>query len=226
MAAWALGAAALLLMMAHEPALVLLGRRGARRRERSAAAAGRWLGLELAAAFALGGFALSTGPPRLWLAVAATLPLAGATLAAVLLGRERTTTGELIAAGALTSAAVPVAAAAGLELADACILWALWAMFFGSLTLSVRGVLAAARKRRPSRRLLWWGVAAALAADALLLVASGNPALAAAFAPVCFVTAALAVWPPAPQRLKAVGLASAGAALITCTALVLLSMAP
>src|SRR3954470_19764255 len=106
-------ASAVALFLAHEPALVAFGRRGQRAREEDGERARRMLLLALAAGTALGASAVWLAPAPARLAAAVAAALGGLLTVAVALRIEKTLSGELLAAAAMTSAGLPVAVADG-----------------------------------------------------------------------------------------------------------------
>ena len=158
--------ASALAFIAHEPVLVLLGHRGPRALEEDGARAKTRL-LLLGAGAALAGVAgVLLAPP---LARAALLvPLALGALLWPLLARkqEKSLGGELLAACALSSLALPVALADGLAPLAALGTLGAWAFGFAASTVAVRGVIA--RQKGHAEATL-----AALAAVTVLFCAAG-----------------------------------------------------
>lgn len=207
-------ASAVSLFLAHEPALVAFGRRGQRVRQEDGGRALRmFLGLLLAGG-ALGVTALwlSPGPARLGAAIAAVL--AALLTGAVALGVEKTLPGELIAAAAMSSAALPVAAADGLRWVEAVSIWGAWLFGFAAAVVPVRAVIVEHQTRAPSARarlagtLLAIGFAAALAAAGEL-----PPRMVLAAAPLFAASIWIALRPPEMKAMTRAGwtLIAAGA---------------
>ena len=136
--------------------------------------------------------------------------------------RERTTPGELLASCGLVGACLPVALAG--DVAAPTAIWILWSAAFAILTLTVRGVLAAARKARRSVRLLWISAALAALAQGLLIALVFNQTLptglAWAFAPVTAFAWAIAIRDPGAQRLRLVGLGMAASSVVSAVVIV------
>lgn len=206
-ASWLFAAAAVLLFFANEPAAVLLGVRGARRQAELAALAKRALARR-AVCGALAGFG------ALWLASpeARSLALIPAVLATGLLPiviakRLKTLPGEFIAAAALASMHLPVAAAGGVA---GALLWtpaAMWLVVTIVTTLSVHAIKARLTGTRP-----WAGAAADWTARIAVLAALCAGAFApdlrpAAMAALLPLVAVLGVnWlAPSTKRLRQVG---------------------
>lgn len=190
--------------LAHEPALVVLGHRGARAQRVDGPRARRRLALLGLGALASGVAGWTLAPPEArW---ACGLPLALATVLApfVLARRERTFAGELVAACALCSCALPVQLAGGAPVALAAAVVATWAISFCSATFAVRGVIAAG-KRRPSAALRSAAVGLAAVGMLLLAHAPGSPTTWLAVGPFGLLGLALAVAPPRPRHLHALG---------------------
>jgi hypothetical protein len=218
-ASTALALAAVLAFVAHEPLLVLAGQRGTRIRREEGARAGRRLAVVAAAAVIAGvaGLALASPEARL----AALVPLGLSLLLVPFIARnaEKTAPGELLAAAALSSAALPVALAAGVPAGMAWGAWAAFCLAFGASTFAVRAVVAHARLRLPAARR---AVAPLLfAASALLLVRAGVIGLPGALgaAPMLVLALALALAPPRPNALKRVGWTLVAASALLCVAL-------
>lgn len=223
-AAWALAGATVAGFLAHEPLLLLLGQRGQNARDRDGPSALGWLaglGALGAALFALGVYGLPAGA-RLLLGV--PLLLSAAVGAAVLLRREKTAPGEVTAALALSSWALPVAAAGSASFATALSCWLVFAAMFVGATGSVRGLIA--QSKGGSGR-------AGLAAGALLPVACAAVATALAaggrvprFLPLALgpsVALGLALWvrPPRARHLRTLGWGLVAASLATGVLVVL-----
>jgi len=206
--------AAVTLFLAHEPALVAFGRRGQRVRAEEGGRALRVFLVLLSGGSALGAGALwlAPGPARLGAAIAAAL--AAMLTGAVALGVEKTLPGELIAAAAMTSAALPVAAADGLRWPEAVSIWGAWLLGFAAAVFPVRAVIVEHRTRSPSAgvrlagTLLAIGFAAALAAAGEL-----PPRLVLAAAPLFAASIWIALRPPGMKEMTRAGwtLMAAGA---------------
>ncbi|MFW5875287.1 MAG: YwiC-like family protein [Myxococcota bacterium] len=221
-AAFALGTAAFLTFLAHEPMMVVLGGRGPRRQREQGRAALIRLAMLIAAAATTGAIGLwLTTPPVRWLVlvpVAVGLPSIGLAFT----GKERSLLGELHVALALSSIALPVAAASGLSTTASIALVGVWTVGFSVGTFAARGVLLQKKDRGRGLR---------IATAAALVVAAGGAALAAsgllsagyALAPLPFALLALvlALRPPSPRRMMALGFGLVGASALTLLTLTL-----
>ncbi len=202
-----LALACLAAFLAHEPLLVALGRRGGRKQKLLGRPA--WLAFALASTAAVGFGAAGAWLSRefIWaLAVPAAFALALAPM--IVLGRERTTPGELLAAWTLAAFGFPVALAAQVSLRDALVCLAVWDGAYLIATLAVRSTLAVA-KGKPSAPLARGAgaSAAALAAAGIALALAHEAPWAAviAFSPLAALAVAIAFRPPDTRHLRAVG---------------------
>lgn len=219
-AAACLTAAAVAAFLAHEPALLLMGQRGTRAlREDGPRARAR--------VAQLGALALAGGAAGLWLMPAAArwtaaVPavLAGVLAPFVLRGDERSTVGELIASAALSSAALPVAFAAGVPGAAAFAAWAAWCLVFFVSTFAVRAVIAHAKAPASWARRLAGPVAAAALAGGAAALGIVHPAGVIGALPMLAVSLFIAARPPRPQQLKRVGWSLVAASVALAVALV------
>lgn len=216
--------------LAHEPLLVVLGRRGARARRDHGSRAVIWLLTTATIAVAAGGVALWLAPASSrWSFLVPLLPTA-LLAAAVASNREKTAAGEITAAIAFSSVAVPVCLAAGTALSTALSIAIAFASLFAGSTLGVRIVILKVRgggdprQVRTARRLLFIlmvCVSVGLVMAALSAVLPWTTLLA--ISPGLLVASALALRPPAPTRLRTVGWTlistSTAAALILIAAL-------
>lgn len=202
---------------AHEPWLVLRGLRGSRaQRENGERARRMFFGL-LALMGVSGGVALAlTGKLGLELAV---LPAVLSIGVAVLVhrGEERTLFGESVAGAALSSFALPVAVADGVDVPRALAMVGAWTAIFAVGTAVVRGLVAKVGRRNALPPL-------AVFLGAAVLYLSGTIALApfAAIVPACVATFVVALAAPPPQKLKRVGYTMAAAHLVSAALLVAL----
>ena len=211
---------ALCAFVAHEPVLVATGLRGSRALREEGGRARRRLAILGAATALAGGAGLWLAPGAARLAAAVSIVLALALAVLIARGQEKTTPGELLAAGALASAAVPVAIASGVAPASAWGAWAAWGLVLGASTVVVRAVIAHARAPLAwPRRLVAPAIAAAVAAAlAFAGVLPGSAAIGVV--PMIALALALALRPPSPRSLKRVGwaLVSTSAALAAALA--------
>lgn len=212
--------ASVALFLAHEPVLILFGQRGTRAAREDSARARRLLAILGAVAALTGSAALLLAPAAAIHAAAVPLGLGVVLAWLIARGAEKTAAGEVLAAGALAGAGLPVAIAAGVTPERAFGAWAAWCLGFGASTLAVRSVIAHARAPvAPLRRLLApmiaIGVAAALWASGVLRA----PA-AIGVAPLLALSLGLAARPPSPRSLRRVGWALVAASFALAIALV------
>jgi hypothetical protein len=214
-----LSGAALAALLAHEPLLLLLGHRGARRGEREGDRARVWgllLGLLGALSLVLGALAL---PPEARPFLALPLILGGEVLLLAWNRQERTLSGEVLAALALSAWAVPIALAGGLAATPALTLWGTYGLAFSLATLAVRTVIASHRPRAQRGLLRCTGatsITLLLVAAVAWAVSSGLPvARVAALLPVGLVALWLCVSLPSPRGLHAIGWTLGGAGTLT-----------
>ena len=129
--------------VAHEPGAILLGARGKRAWREDGPRARRWLAMTAAIAGLSGLFAFALAPePARLLAVFA---FGVAVLAGLLLyeRKERTRSGEIVAAIALAGAAAPVGSASGLPTWIVLVCWCVWAAQFAVSTFAVHALIHA-----------------------------------------------------------------------------------
>lgn len=215
-AALSFAVAACAAFVAHEPLLVVLGQRGGRARRDDGARSGRRLA-------GLGVVAVLSGCAGLALAQNA-LPMVGiaAAIAAVagifvFWGRERSLAGELGASAALTAAALPVAAASGLDAGRA---FAVSAVFYATAIVSTVEVRAVARREESATaRLSAWAVCSFL----VCALAVEAPRFALTVIPPLLVIVGTAVMRPRPARLRQLGWSLAAASLVS-TAMIVLAL--
>lgn len=205
--------AAFLLFFAHEPALVATGRRGQRVREQEGARALRWLWSLGAAGALLGLVALWRMPPHARLAAFVPAAAGIALGAFVAANREKTLPGELVAALAMSSAALPVAVADGVP--HPWLFWAAWALGFASAVFPVRAVVVEHRRGGAAiLRIAPTFVVIALAALILPL------RLFFGTAPLFLAAAAVALVPPGMKQMTRAGWILMAAGILSGIALV------
>lgn len=213
----ALTAAAVAVFCMHEPLLVVLGRRGARARVTDGTRAWRWLAVSAVAALGSAIIALPLSP------VAVAIPGLLGVVVALLIAYdlERTTWAETIVAWCLSSVSVPIAVASGWTLRNALGAAIAWAIGLSAATVAVRGILAAKKKGVPPARTA--ALVVVLPALAGALAAAGAipawPVLASL--PVVAVASFIALRPPHPRSLHAVGWSLVTATVMTGAAIVL-----
>lgn len=222
--ALALTVGAVAVFIAHEPLLVALGHRGARRRARDGDRARRLLRRLSIVAAAAGAAGLWLSPATVWPSLLAVVVPSAALIPLIRRRRERTTPGELLASLGLVGVCLPVALAGDVPERAATSIWLLWSAAFMILTLTVRGVLAAASKSRRSRRLRWISAALAAAAQGSLIALSAAAVvptgLAWAFAPVTAFAWGIAARDPGARSLRVVGLSMAASSVLSAVVIV------
>jgi hypothetical protein len=208
----ALTAAACLLFLANEPARVLAGMRGSRMQENDGGRARtRLLVLVIPGiAAAIAGVALSDW--AVWEACGLVVVATGLVGVCAWRGIVTTVWGELAAEVALTGASLPVLVAGGMSLERAALVWAGWAVGFGTTVVSVRRVIE--RHKQPAS---WIDAVLALG-----IVGGGVAAWFYGLFAVPLVVAALAfvAVPPKATHLRAVGIAIATIGLVSVAVLV------
>ena len=216
-AALAVAAGAVAAFVAHEPLLVLLGRRGARLRRAQRNEALRWLVVCGSAALVLGatGVALLPASNR-W---TVSVPLVLATVAAVWVarGKERSTSGEVLAAATLSSVSFPVAVASFTSTVVALTCALAFTAGFSAATVSVRAVIREAHSGGTVERVAALGTAVLLPSAVALLVFGRVilPAALWAAVPMCGVALGLVIAVPRPHYLRQVGWTLVGASALT-----------
>lgn len=209
-AALALAGVTVALFLLHEPLQQLLGVRGARARQQHGRAARAWVIALPLVALAL--LLVAHSVDATWwrwalVPLAALVPV----ILAIAAGREKSWWGEIAAAVAASSAAIPVAVAAGAPPREAAAVTVPFAVTFALATLAVRVVIARVRGGGDpvEVRRLRTGLAciAGLAGVGLIVaVRAGLPSIALwVTAPGVLAAAALAARPPSPARLRTVG---------------------
>ena len=214
--AFLIALAAVAVFLSHEAALVLLGQRGPRLRQRRATQARKTLVRLGPVAMLAGLTGLTLAPYESRLAAVLLVPIVLLLVLLIATGREKTTLGELFAAGAAAAAAIPVALAAGVSRIDAGIAWLVWALAFGAVTGGVRWLLTRHKGTRES-------TAGVLLAACTLLTVGGSirePILAAAL-PQVVLAWTLVILSPHPRHLKRVGWSIVVLSLATAIALVM-----
>jgi hypothetical protein len=219
--------AAVAAFFAHEPLLVLAGGRGARARREHHRRAVTWLSASTALALGAGIAALAGARPEARMLFVWPLLLAAALVALLLLKLEKSAGGEMVAALALSSVAIPVCAAAAAAPTMGVAVSVLFAGLFIVSTLAVRIVILRVRGGGdPSAvrrtRLQVAMVIAAITAAILLAPAFDLSRATAAFAvlPGLGVALALTVRPPGAGRLRTIGWTLIGTSAWTAAVLI------
>lgn len=222
--AWLLVFGAVAAFLAHEPLAVLLGQRGRRLLQQQGTRA-RWqLGALVVIATTLGGMGLWLASPAVRLSAVVPAVLAAVTGCLLVLGREKTAVGELIAASAFASAALPVAQAAGGNGKTAMTIVLVWALASGLHIGVVRGLIARGKSGGSVRTACVTAAAGTgILATATILAVAGRVHVVvplALLAPA-MVAVGLAVRPLSPRRLRHVGWTLIGASGAVSAVLIL-----
>ena len=212
--------------LAHEPLLVVLGRRGPRARLDAGRAAPVSLAAFIAIVAAAGLGALRLMPPGARWSVAVPLVPLAAVVVALAQKSEKSWFGELSVAVAFSCAAVPIAVAGGASAgAGLLIAWA-FATSFVLATLAVRVVILRVRgggdpRGSAATRRAVFIIAGTTVAVLAGLIARGLLSWGAlAFLPGLAIAVPLAISPPPPIRLRAVGWQLVGSSVVTTVILV------
>jgi hypothetical protein len=219
--------AVLAAFLAHEPAAVVLGLRGPRARLRLGSSARTWL-LVLSVGGGIAGIGAfwTIDPAARWSLAVPAVPALALTLA-MMRRREKSWYGEVSAALAFSSAAVPVTMAAGGTLETAAMVAIPFALLFVTTTLAVRVVILSVRGGRNPRAVaatrnatlaLTTGAAGLLVLTSFMGVLSSSILIAAA--PGLVTAGTIAMRPPLPTRLRRVGWILVGVSLITAALVV------
>ncbi|HUR32679.1 MAG TPA: YwiC-like family protein [Vicinamibacterales bacterium] len=220
--AYLLAATAVALFLAHEALLVVLGQRGARASRELGADARRTLALFGAFFVVTGGVSLVVIPRlALWF-VLLPVVLGLAVFAVVIAHRERSTSGESLVAMALSSVSVPVALAGTVPRAAALTLFVVFAGVFVTATVAVRSMIGRVSKVGGPPPALSAALSVAVVSGLAVAAVSGRlpPVAPYAAMPVCAIALALAVRPPSPRHLRAIGWTLVGATALTAVMLV------
>lgn len=226
---WLLAVAAIGCFLANEPLLVVVGQRGSRMQREAGPRAKRALVVFtlLALATGLGGMILASRPTRLGL----ILPLLlGAMLVMLAIqGLERSIFGEVLAATALSSIAVPLGYSAGLGGTAPFAIALIWAATALLGTSIVRLTVARAKaKTEPERRRVRFK-RVALIAVSILVIAIGIAApfgsraglwILSAAVPMALVVLVVAALQPTARRLRLIGWSLVAANLVSLIAVV------
>jgi len=208
--------------VAHEPLLILAGLRGERLAQQERPRAWRYLTGAVAIAAALGGGGLVVAAREVWIWAVPPCVLGLVLIGFVLLRAEKTLAGELVAAFALSGAAVPIGVAAGQAVPDALLCWTVFGTAFVVATVSVRSAIVLVMTRGRVRLGHFAAAVSILATFGAggLAVAREVPWVApVGLLPVSSLSLWLALWPPKPRRLKAVGWALVAASVMTALVL-------
>jgi len=209
-AALFLAGAAASAFLAHEPLLVLLGQRGPRAARDERARAAAWLAVSAISAATSGAAALVEARAPGALARALIVPAALVVLVGVVivLRREHTAAGEILAALTFASLAFPVARAACATQIVATTCASVFAAIFAAATIAVHALIARTR-RPPARAARIAAVVVALGSVAVLWLLGRWQIVStlsfAAAVPACGVACVAAVAVRSARRLRAIG---------------------
>jgi hypothetical protein len=222
-----LGLAVVAAFLAHEPAAVVLGQRGARARRERGGSAIRWLAAALAVLVTAGATAVIVMDRSVaWALLVPAIPAAVLVLA-LLAGREKSWYGETAASAAFAGASVPIMLAARAPVGEAWIVAVTFALLFITSSLAVRVVIlrvrgggdpAAAASVRRAALLISLGGLVAIAA--LTVAGRLAPPLLVSAGPGLVTAAGVAMWPPAPARLRQIGWGLIAVSTLTAVLLV------
>ena len=213
-----LSVAASLLFVAHESLLTLLGHRGPRAlRERThAARTTLFIIAPAAAALLVPAVAQLAGDLDL---LFVPLALCGVVLVLAYRKEERSTAGEMGAAVALTSWALPVGRLAGASRVVAFELIAAFSAAFILATLAVRALIAHHKRRADAK---WLRLATCVLAGLvpLAIVTQRCGTIAGALLPMAALAATLAISHPHPRYLFKIGFGTMGASIVVAGILI------
>jgi hypothetical protein len=203
----------------HEPLLVTLGLRGTRARREQGARATAMLGVLAGVVALLLAFALITSPAPLARPLAISAALAAGVLVFVLRRQERSAPGEVLAAAALASVAVPAMCAGGAPIGAAVWLWLVWSVTSAVVILAIRTLVA--RRHVVVSRIGTSVVAAAVLAGFALLPGTHTRMPSGwTVAPSCAFALLLCAAAPSPRRMRAVGWSAVVVSVLTTAAIV------
>lgn len=203
---WAWLAALWAAFIAHEPLLLLLGQRGAQTRKEQRVRAWAWLLMLMGLALFLGGAGMSGAAPVARGALLLPLGCAGLLLPGTLRNEEKSLAGEVLAALALGSSALPLSLRAGAGLNAAWQLAAGLMLAFVLATMLVRRFLAALRKRPEPLSAVGAALLTGLGAGlGLALAMEGRVLEGLALLPLPLLGFRLFAGPWPPHRLKRLG---------------------
>ncbi len=209
--------------LAHEPALVLLGQRGQRAKRTYRPQAIRWLMAYGLIALLAGLVGFLSGPSDAKWATAIACVLTLLAIAFAVMGRERSTLGEVLAAVAITSWSLPTALAAKISWESAFTLAIVFGTGFAVATVAVKGLIRVHKNRAPpsTRRLSVILPSAALGLAALCCYVDGPSCVASlALVPPSLVSLATALTSPPLRHLRTIGWALVSAFVLSMVMLV------
>ena len=228
-ATWLLAVGAIAAFLANEPLLVLVGQRGTRMKREESERAKRALLVFSLVALGAGLAGLLLAPRAAQISVVLPLLLGGTLVMLAIQGLERSVFGEVLAATALSSVAVPLGLSAGLDLTSALSVALIWAVTALLGTAVVRLTLARTKaKTEAENRAVaakrWTLIVVCLAVIAVGVAAPfgsrvGLWVLAAAV-PVALTVLVMAALQPTARRLRLLGWSLVAANLLSLIAVV------
>jgi len=226
---WLLAVGAVAAFIANEPLLVLLGQRGDRSKREEGERARRALLLFVLIALGAGIAGLLLAPPAVQYAVGLPLVLGVSVVMLAVQGLERSMVGEVLAAGTLSSVAVPLGLSAHLGWTATLAVALIWLVISLLGTAVVRLTVARAEAKSEDERRNARVKRAFLIAACLLVLVVGVAApfgsrvglwILAAALPVAVVVLAMAALKPTDRRLRLMGWSLVGANLCSLIAVV------
>jgi hypothetical protein len=226
---WLLAIGATACFFANEPLLVLFGQRGSRVRREDGDRAKRALLIFSLAALSAGVAGLLLAPRSAQIAVGLPLLLGLALVMTAVQGLERSMFGEALAAGALSSVAIPLGFSAGLDPTPTLAVAMIWLVTSLLGTAVVRLTVTRTKAKTDDERKQVQSKRALLILVCLVVVAVGVAApfaprvglwVLAAAVPVAVVVLAMAALRPTARRLRLMGWSLVAANLCSLIAVV------
>ncbi len=226
---WLLAIGAIAFFLANEPLLVLFGQRGNRMQREESDRAKRALLVFLLVAFCAGVGGLLLAPVAVQYAAGVPLLLGGGLIMLAMQGLERSMVGEVLAAAALSSIAIPLGLSSGLGLAPTLAVALIWLVTSLLGTAAVR--LTVARTKAKSDEALartrFKRLLLILLCLAVIVVGVAAPYgsrmglwVLAAAVPVAVVVLTMAILQPTARRLRLMGWTLVAANLCSLIAVV------
>jgi hypothetical protein len=226
---WLLAIGAAACFFANEPLLVLFGQRGNRVKREDGDRAKRALLIFLLVALSAGVAGLLLAPRAAQIAVGLPLLLGLALVMTAIQGLERSMFGEALAAGALSSVAIPLGFSAGLDPTAALAVALIWLITSLLGTAVVRLTVARTRAKTDQEWKRIGSKRALLILVSLVVIAVGIAApfasrvglwVLAAAVPVAVVVLAMVALQPTARRLRLMGWSLVAANLCSLIAVV------
>jgi len=210
--------AAMAAFLCHESLLILIGGRGTRARREEGRRAARWMAVLGTLAVACGAAAwVATAP--LGLSFIPLFPLGMTAVVGVLIALriEKTMMGQVLVGAALSSAALPVAWAAGVDPLCVVTVWIAWIIIAGVQTYAVHSIIPSKKEQVSALPRVAF---IALILAAVVAVAWWWPWAALAIGPTIVLALVWTAMPPDPRRLRRIGWSLAAATLAASAILV------